>query len=118
MSTIEEPTESRPWRTEDGPQPEVWTWPNVDCPALYVWASGAWRYGRVQARQNYADGRVVYLVEADLRGDTTVTVHRYAWPQPGLRVAHGSSMEPSRGVDEANQGDMPRPASRKLRPSA
>ncbi|MFF3327775.1 hypothetical protein [Streptomyces sp. NPDC002889] len=41
------------------------------------------------ARQDWADGRVVYQVAVDLEGTTKVTARLYAWPQPGLRIAHG-----------------------------
>ncbi len=33
-----------------------------------------------------------------------ITVPRYEWPQPGLRVAHGSSLKPPAGADEDNTG--------------
>lgn len=107
MSTIPEPQPARPWRPENGPPPEVWTWPNGDRPALKVWSAGAWRLAPVMARQNWADGTVRYQVEVDLRGDTMVTVRTYQWPQPGLRKAYASGSEPSRGVDERRQGTMP-----------
>lgn len=48
-----------------------------------------WRYAPVYARQDYADGSVVYQVSVDLLGDTTATHQLYTWPQPGLRIAHG-----------------------------
>ncbi|MFF4543679.1 hypothetical protein ACFY1J_05440 [Streptomyces sp. NPDC001406] len=99
MSTIPEPEAARPWRPEDGPKPEVWTWPNADRPSLKVWSAGAWRSARVMARQNWADGSVRYQVEVDLRGDTMVTIRTYQWPQPGLRKAHGSGSAPSRNTD-------------------
>lgn len=34
---LTEPVENRPWRSEDGPRPTVWSWPARDRPALYVW---------------------------------------------------------------------------------
>ncbi|MET7573343.1 hypothetical protein ABZT04_33335 [Streptomyces sp. NPDC005492] len=108
MNTIPEPEPARPWRPEDGPPPEVWTWPNSDRPALKVWSAGAWRYAQVMARQNWADGTVRYQVEVDLRGDTMVTVRTYQWPQPGLRKGYDSGSQPSRGADERRQGEMPR----------
>ncbi|MGA5127665.1 hypothetical protein ACPCAG_30740 [Streptomyces pseudogriseolus] len=108
MSTIPEPEPSRPWRTEDGPPPEVWTWPLGDRPALRVWSAGAWRYASVRARQDWPDGTVRYQVEVDLRGDTTMVTRTYVWPQEGLRVAHGSGAEPSRTADGQHQGGLPR----------
>lgn len=113
MSTIEEPTQSRPWRPEDGPPPTVTAWPHNDRPALRVWSDGAWRYAPVRARQDWADGSVHYQVEIDPHGDTSVTTRLYRWPQPGLRMAHGSSVKPSQGPDESHQGDMPRPGRRR-----
>ncbi|MFI5990367.1 hypothetical protein ACIBAC_00735 [Streptomyces sp. NPDC051362] len=110
MSTIEEPTPARPWRPADGAPPTVWTWPSNDRPALEVWSAGAWRYASVAARQDWPDGTVRYQVLVDLRGDTTSTHRTYAWPQPGLRKRHGSHSEPSQGVDEGRQGEMPRRA--------
>lgn len=107
MSTIPEPEPSRPWRTEDGPPPKVWTWPNDDRPALRVWSAGRWRYAPVLARQDWADGTVRYQVEVDLRGTTSITSCTYVWPQEGLRVAHGSGSEPSRTTDEQRQGGLP-----------
>ncbi|MGW2496202.1 hypothetical protein ACWCV2_17090 [Streptomyces pseudogriseolus] len=106
MSTIPEPEPSRPWRTEDGPPPEVWTWPLGDRPALRVWSAGAWRYASVRARQDWPDGTVRYQVEVDLRGDTTMVTRTYVWPQEGLRVAHGSGAEPSRTADGQHQGGI------------
>ncbi|MFD6751496.1 hypothetical protein [Streptomyces anthocyanicus] len=108
MCSVEEPQQARPWRPEDGPSPEVWTWPRTDLPALRVWSAGAWRYASVVSRPNFSDGTVRYQVEVDLRGDTAVSTVTYQWPQPGLRFAHGSSVEPVQGVDEKRQGDMPR----------
>lgn len=101
--------EARPWRREqDGARPQVATWPNTDLPALWVRSSAGWRYAQICARQIWADGSVYYQVEVDLRGDTTVTTTRlYWWPQPGLRMARASSVEPVCGVDETHQGDMP-----------
>ncbi|MFI9772225.1 hypothetical protein ACIHJG_35985 [Streptomyces sp. NPDC052415] len=107
MSAIPEPEPARPWRPEDGPSPEVWTWPRSDRPTLKVWSAGAWRYASVMARQNWSDGSVYYQVEVDLRGDTTIRTCLYRWPQPGLKAARKSTSEPSRGVDERWQGNMP-----------
>ncbi|MFC9534399.1 hypothetical protein ACFT38_28220 [Streptomyces sp. NPDC056975] len=110
---VPEPERAAPWSAGDGPEPVVWTWPKNDRPALRVWSAGQWRYAPVLARQNWADGSVRYQVEVDLLGDTRVMVCLYQWPQPGLRTAHGSSVKPSRGVDEERQGDMPRPRPRR-----
>ncbi|MFE2181395.1 hypothetical protein [Streptomyces sp. NPDC059455] len=107
MSTIPEP--ARPWRPEDGPGAEVWTWPYGDRPALEVWSAGRWRYASVMARQNWADGSVRYQVEVALRGDTMVTVRTYQCPQPGLRKGRASGSEPSRAADEGYR-KMPRRA--------
>ncbi|MFE7212447.1 hypothetical protein ACFU93_21130 [Streptomyces sp. NPDC057611] len=104
---IPEPVPARPWRPEDGPQPQVWTWPTGDRPALWVLSGGRWRYAPVLARQDWVDGSVYYQVEVDLLGDTSVTGQMYRWPQPGLRAARRSGAEPSRTVDEGRQGDMP-----------
>jgi hypothetical protein len=108
MSEIPEPEPSRPWREEDGPQPEVWAWPAGARPALKVWSAGKWRYAPVEARQNWADGSVRYQVEVDLQGDTEITFHLYRWPQPGLRMCHGSAVEPSRTADGQHAGGLPR----------
>lgn len=108
MDTIPEAEPARPWRAEDGAQPVVWTWPKSDPPVLWVRSGGAWRYATVMAKQVWADGSTVYQVAIDLRGDTSVSARLYRWPQPGLKVAHRSRFEPSKGVDEAHQGDMPR----------
>ncbi|MGW2550055.1 hypothetical protein [Streptomyces sp. NPDC001635] len=112
MSSIPEPEPARPWRPEDGPQPVVWTWPTSDPPALWVWSGGAWRHATVMARQDWADGTTYYQVSVDLHGDTSVTTRLYRWGQPGLRVAHRSSLQPSRSVHGDRQGDMPRPTKR------
>ncbi|MGP3638234.1 hypothetical protein ACTU45_33810 [Streptomyces sp. 24-1644] len=89
--------ESDPWNPATGaPLPVVWCWPPGARPALLVRTAGQWRYAPVQTRQDYADGRHVYLVAVNLDGATTVTVRRYAWPQPGLRVAPGSPVQPTR----------------------
>ncbi|WP_433860217.1 hypothetical protein [Streptomyces kronopolitis] len=107
--TIPEPTEARPWRQpEDGPEPKVTTWPPGDRPALRVWSHGKWRYAPVMARQDWADGRVFYQLSVDLTGGTSVTARMYQWPQPGLRVAHGSSSEPVSGAAAVARGEMPR----------
>lgn len=105
---MREPEQARPWRTEDGPRPVVWTWPRGDRPALQVWSAGQWRNAPIAARQDWADGTVRYQVEVDLRGTTEVTVCTYQWPQPGLRVAHGSRSDPSRSADGGDVGGMPR----------
>ncbi|MEU9925087.1 hypothetical protein AB0H51_28030 [Streptomyces griseoluteus] len=99
---------ARPWREEDGPRPQVWTWPRTDPPALWVMSGGRPRRATVIARQDWADGSVYYQVTVDLHGDTTKRILLYRWPQPGLSVAHRSSAQPSRDVDPAQQGDMPR----------
>ncbi|WP_455357156.1 hypothetical protein [Streptomyces sp. SYSU K217416] len=49
----------------------------------------------VTARQDRADGTVVYQVAVDLDGSTSATTRLNAWPQPGLRVGHRSASEPS-----------------------
>ncbi|MFD9395016.1 hypothetical protein ACFWBB_31090 [Streptomyces sp. NPDC060000] len=108
MSEIPEPEPARPWRPEDGPRPEVKTWPRGDRPALEVWSAGRWRYAPVMARQNWADGTVRYQVDVDLRGDTTVVIRTYQWPQPGLRKGYDSGSTPSRTGDGQRQGGMPR----------
>lgn len=108
VSEIEEPQPARPWRPEDGPRPQVWTWPNNARPALAVWSAGRWRYASVRARQVWGDGSVYYQVLVDLHGDTRVTTRLYRWPQPGLRVAHRSPVKPSQGPDERWQGGLPR----------
>jgi hypothetical protein len=108
MAEIPDAVPARPWRQEDGPRPEVWTWPRTDRPALQVMSGGQWRNAPVVARQTWADGSTRYQVEVDLHGDTTVRVLMYQWPQPGLRVARRSDSAPSQGVDEERQGDMPR----------
>ncbi|RSS94271.1 hypothetical protein EF903_06960 [Streptomyces sp. WAC05292] len=91
---LTEPVENRPWRSEDGPRPTVWSWPAGDRPALYVWSRGRWRYAPVHARQDWQD-RTVYQVAVDLDGSTSVVARSYTWPQPGLRVAHRSRSQPS-----------------------
>lgn len=90
-----EPVETPPWNAETGPAPVVWSWPAGDRPALKVWSMGRWRYAPVRARQDWPDGTVVYQVSVDLDGSTSVVPRSYAWPQPGLRVAHGSQSQPS-----------------------
>lgn len=99
---------ARPWRPEDGPRPQVWTWPPTDRPALRVMSGGRPRRAEVIAKQVWADGSVYYQVTVDLYGDTTVRTLLYRWPQPGLRVARRSLAQPSRGVGPEHQGDMPR----------
>ncbi|MET9528193.1 hypothetical protein [Streptomyces coeruleorubidus] len=105
---IPEPAVARPWRPSDGEQPRVTTWPPGNRPALRVWSHGAWRYAPVRARQDWADGRVFYQVEIDLRGDTTVVTRMYEWPQPGLRAPRAPRQQ--RGGGSA---DMPRPMRRR-----
>ncbi|GAA4759447.1 hypothetical protein GCM10023329_00240 [Streptomyces sanyensis] len=73
-----------------GPRRRCGPWPPGDRSTLKVWSHGAWRYAPVRARQDFPDGRVVYQVDIDLRGDTSVTTRSYAWPQPGLRREHGT----------------------------
>ncbi|MBK6017723.1 hypothetical protein [Streptomyces sp. MBT53] len=109
MSTAEEipePVTARPWRREDGPRPKVTTWPPGRRPALAVWSGGAWRTAPVMARQDWADGRVFYQVEVDLRGDTLVSCRMYQWPQPGLRRAYNAPGSES----ESDQRVTRRPA--------
>ncbi|MEW2260617.1 hypothetical protein [Streptomyces sp. NPDC047869] len=74
MSTIPDAQQAR--RSEDGPRPEVWTWPRTDRPALRVMSGGKWRHAPVLARQND---------EVDLLGDA-------------LRVARESGSELSRSA--------------------
>ncbi|RZU28251.1 hypothetical protein EV284_6417 [Streptomyces sp. BK022] len=106
---VPEPEPSRPWRPDDGPAPEVWAWPAGDRPALGVWSAGRWRYAPVLAKQEWPDGTIRYQVEVDLLGDTTITVRLYQWPQPGLRMAHGSrSAKPTRAFERDQAGSMPR----------
>ncbi|MFB0617239.1 hypothetical protein [Streptomyces sp. AGS-58] len=108
MDSIPDAQPARPWRPEDGPQPAVWTWPRTDRPALWVMSAGQWRHASVVARQDWPDGTIRYQVQVDLVGDTTARILTYQWPQPGLRVARRSSVQPTRGVDESRQGSMPR----------
>lgn len=106
---IPEPEAARPWRgPEDGPWPVVRTWPAGAGPALEVWSAGRWRYAPVLARQDWADGSVYDQVSVDLRGETSATTRMYRWPQPGLRVAHGSRSEPSTAPNETQRGGTPR----------
>jgi hypothetical protein len=114
--SAEEPVQARLWRPEDGPPPEVWTWPDSNRPALRVFSGGVWRYAFVASRQNWADGTVRYQVEVDLHGTTAVSTVTYQWPQPGLRAAHGSSVEPSRRLEESRMGDMPQAPNRFVKP--
>lgn len=107
MAQIPDAVPARPWRPEDGPRPQVWTWPRTDRPALRVMSGGQWRYAPVTQRQTWADGSTRYQVEVDLDGDTRVRLITYQWPQPGLRVARRSGSQPSQGVDEAQQGEIP-----------
>ncbi|MFF3248946.1 hypothetical protein ACFYWY_35665 [Streptomyces sp. NPDC002870] len=93
--SVPEPVEARPWVPDDGPPPHVWTWPRTDPPALLVRSRGRWHWATVTARQDYADGRVVYQVVVDLDGFTSVITRLYAWPQPGLRVGYRSTSQPS-----------------------
>jgi hypothetical protein len=104
VNAIPEPRPARPSCPEDGPPPEVWTWPYGDRPALQVWSAGVWRRAPVLARQNWADGSVRYQVEVDLRGDAMVTVRAYRWPQSGLRKGCDSGSKPSRTADGQRQG--------------
>ncbi|HET6857186.1 MAG TPA: hypothetical protein VFH94_08840 [Streptomyces sp.] len=106
-ATIPEPVPSRPWRPEDGPRPQVWTWPPTDRPVLEVWLAGAWRTARVLARQNWADGSTHYQVQMSLLGDEAVTIRKYRWPQPGLRAAHASGSQPSTSVDVEQRRNTP-----------
>ncbi|MEU4986659.1 MULTISPECIES: hypothetical protein [unclassified Streptomyces] len=106
VEEIPEAVPARPWRREDGPPPQVKTWPPGDRPALLVRSAGRWRYAPVKARQDWADGRVIYQVEVDLLGDTTVTHRLYEWPQPGLR----SVRKPA--ATGSNEAGMPRPTAR------
>lgn len=98
---------ARPWNPSDGPEPEVWTWPRTDRPAMWVRAGGRWRWAPVMAKQVWADGSTYYQLEVDVRGDNSVTPRLYQWPQLGLSVAHMPRSRPSRGVDEQHQGAMP-----------
>ncbi|MEV4333641.1 hypothetical protein AB0K02_24400 [Streptomyces sp. NPDC049597] len=95
MSSEEIPgaVEARPWSPDDGPAPRVTTWPRTNRPALRVYSHGVWRYATIEARQDWADGRVFYQVSVDLRGDTHVTTRLYQWPQPGLRASHAPRPE-------------------------
>ena len=86
-SEIPDLVEARPWRPGDGPPPKVRTWPPGEQPALWVWLRGKWQYAPVTARQDWADGRVVYQVEVEAEHATEVSARRYQWPQPGLRAA-------------------------------
>jgi hypothetical protein len=100
--SIPEPEPARPWRREDGPEPKVTTYPQVGDPVLWVWSHGAWRWAPVTARQDWADGRVIYQVSVDLDGTTSVTHRNYPWPQPGLRIA-------ARTTQQATGDGMPTP---------
>ncbi|MGW1157746.1 hypothetical protein ACWD48_05870 [Streptomyces sp. NPDC002519] len=86
-SSIPEPVQARPWRRDDGPEPKVTVYPRVGGPVLEVFSHGAWRWAPVAARQDWADGRVIYQVSVDLAGTTLITRRSYQWPQPGLRIA-------------------------------
>ncbi|GAA2321396.1 hypothetical protein GCM10010234_79040 [Streptomyces hawaiiensis] len=44
------------------------------------------RIGSGDQNQLWVDGTVRHQVEADLRGDTTVSIRMYQWPQQGLRA--------------------------------
>ncbi|MFJ9729517.1 hypothetical protein ACIRP3_43010 [Streptomyces sp. NPDC101209] len=92
MSSIPDAQPARPWRTEDGPEPEVWTWPRTDRSALEVMAGGRWRHVQVLARRTGTTALI------DLHGDTTIRILAYQWPQPGLRVARRGNSQPSRSV--------------------
>ncbi|MFD5428274.1 hypothetical protein [Streptomyces sp. NPDC127084] len=91
-----EPAETRPWRPEDGAPPQVWLWPQGHAPALLVYTGKRWRWALVTARQDWANGRVVYQATITVHGSTTT--HLYPWPQPGLRVCSRGSAEPYRAA--------------------
>ncbi|MCU4750264.1 hypothetical protein [Streptomyces sp. G-5] len=93
---VPEAVEARPWRPEDGPEPQVWVWPYGTEPALWVGVGGQWRRATVRARQDHADGRTVYQTLVDLDGSSEVLTRSYQWPQAGLRLAHRGSAPPIR----------------------
>lgn len=90
MSTIPEP--ARPWRPEDGPEPEVWTWPYATVQLL--------RCGRraVAVRAGHGAAKLGGRL-GPLSGDGGPAREHadhgrtYRWSQPGLRAARGGDSE-------------------------
>lgn len=92
----DEPEQTPPWRPEDGPRPQVKSWPPGARPALRALIDGQWVYAPVRSCYVGADGRVVYQVDVVMPGELSARHRAYPWPQPDrLRKAHGSPVQPS-----------------------
>ncbi|WP_301128624.1 hypothetical protein [Streptomyces cacaoi] len=76
----EEPdaVEAPPWRPDLGPEPRMRRYDTP--PLLLVRIEGRWRRCVVEARSDWADGRVAYHVELTLPG--VGTVYRTYWWDP------------------------------------
>ncbi|MFI2078454.1 hypothetical protein [Streptomyces triculaminicus] len=90
MTEPREPKEAPPWREEQGPPPQVHSWPPGKRPALRLYVGGRWQYCPVHMRLTYPDGRVAYQVDVHIQSDTSYSIRTYWWDSEIMRVAHGS----------------------------
>ncbi|MEU5838626.1 hypothetical protein ABZ820_33840 [Streptomyces diacarni] len=67
MSTApRDAVEARPWRRGEEPEPRYRFFPYSEAPGLSIRVQGRWHHAAVRAREDRADGRVIYHVEISL----------------------------------------------------
>jgi hypothetical protein len=90
MNEVADAVPCRPWSPEDGPPPEVTSWPYGQRPGVWVRTGGCWRWGTVEARQ---DGGWHGGVPDQRRHD-----RRWSGPRAHLRLA--AAWSPARTADQ------------------
>nr|WSX25530.1 hypothetical protein OG690_38250 [Streptomyces tubercidicus] len=81
-----EAVEVPPWNPDQGPLPEVQTWPRLSRPVLDIHVRGQWRHCPVIAVQRYPDGRVAVQVDVHLDSDTSYQARTYRWDPDAMRI--------------------------------
>ncbi|MFF7365399.1 hypothetical protein [Streptomyces sp. NPDC008125] len=79
------PLERQPWSPEQGPPPRVTAYPAGRRPGMYVWNGTTWVHCSVEARHDWPDGEITYMVSGPLAGAPGhIVIRTYVWPH-GLR---------------------------------
>ena len=89
MSTEPEPhdaVETPPWAPQQGPPPDVQTWPHLSRPTLAIHVRGRWERCPVIAVHRYPDGRIAVQVDIHLDSDTSYQARTYRWDPDAMSI--------------------------------
>ncbi|MFC1410523.1 hypothetical protein ACEZCY_14795 [Streptacidiphilus sp. N1-12] len=80
-----EAVQARPWRQGD-PKADVFVFPNMGAPMLWIYTEGRWRSAVVRARHRYPDGRTAYQVAIELDRTRDTHYRTYWWDPACMRI--------------------------------